>query len=193
MNQRDLLAYTLAALDRLAVPYMVVGSFAGYVYGEPRFTQDIDLVLELPVGAVPPFCAAFPSPEFYLSEKAVRDAIRSRFQFNVLHPASGNKIDCVFPREDDWGRTQLTRRRREKVLPDVEGYIASPEDIILGKLWYHADGGSDKHLRDIAGILRVSGELVDRDDVTAWATKLGYLDIWRNVLAAVDDPNAPRV
>jgi hypothetical protein len=55
---------------------------------------------------------------------------------------------------------------------------ASPEDVIHGKLWCYSDGGSDKHLRDIAGILRTSGDSVDRADVTAWATKLGYLDIW---------------
>jgi hypothetical protein len=193
VNQRELLRHVSETLDRLAVPYMLVGSFAGYAYGEPRLTQDIDLVLELPTKSVSPFCAAFPPPDFYLSEPAVRDAIRSRFQFNILHLTSGNKVDCVFPRNDDWGRTQLSRRRRQLILDDLESYLAAPEDVILGKLWYYSEGGSDKHLRDIAGILRVSGDQVDRADVTAWATKLGYLDLWERVQKSVDDPNHPKV
>jgi hypothetical protein len=193
VNQRELLRHVTTTLDGLAVPYMLVGSFAGYAYGEPRLTHDIDLVLELPMATVTPFCAAFPPPDFYLSEPAVRDAVRSRVQFNILHLTSGNKVDCVFPRSDEWGRTQLSRRRRQIILDDLEGYLASPEDVIIGKLWYYAEGGSEKHLRDIAGILRTSGELVDRSDVTAWAAKLGYQGIWECVLKAVDDPNSPKV
>lgn len=193
MNQRELLRHVTKTLDRLALPHMLVGSFAGYAYGEPRLTQDIDLVLELPLALVPAFCGAFPPPEFFLSEPAVRDAVRTRFQFNILHPTSGNKVDCIFPRGDEWGKSQLGRRRRQLILDDLEAYLASPEDVILGKLWYYSEGGSDKHLRDIAGILRVSGDLVDRADVTAWATKLGYLDVWERVQKSVDDPNHPKV
>ncbi len=193
MNQRELLRYVTTTLDRLTVPYMLVGSFAGYVYGEPRLTHDIDLVLDLPMAVVPLFCAAFPAPDFYLSEPAVRDAVRSRFQFNILHLTSGNKVDCVLPRNDEWGRTQLSRRRRQHILDDLEAYLAAPEDVILGKLWYYSDGGSEKHLRDIAGILRTSADQVNRADVTAWATKLGYLDVWERVQKSVDDPNHPKV
>ena len=129
-----------------------------------------------------------PAPEFYVSADAVRDAVRDRFQFNVLHPASGNKIDCMFPRSDNWGASQLSRRRRVRLLPGVDAFIASPEDVILGKLWYYADGGSEKHLRDICGILKISGETVDRADVAAWAEKLGYTEIWNAVLKKLEGP-----
>ena len=188
MNQRELLGYVAATLDRLAIPHMIVGSFASYAYGEPRFTQDIDIVLDLAPGAVSLFCAAFPSPEFYLSEPAVRDAVRSRFQFNILHPTSGNKIDCIFPVGNEWAKTQLSRRRRLLLLDGVEAYVAGPEDVILGKLWYYSDGGSEKHLRDIAGILKRSGPNVDRADVSAWAEKLGFSAIWNEILKKVDGP-----
>jgi hypothetical protein len=69
--------------------------------------------------------------------------------------------------------------------------IAAPEDVILGKLWYFAEGGGDRHLRDIAGILRVTGEGVDRAEVERWATKLGYLEIWHQIVAKVDAPDCP--
>lgn len=182
MIQTDLFRYAINELEQLQLPYMVVGSFASFAFGEPRFTQDIDIVLQLNESDIRRFCDRFPPPEFYLSEAAVRDAVRSRFQFNVLHPTSGNKIDFILPRDDDWGREQLARRRRMKLLPDREGFTASPEDVILGKMWYYSEGGSEKHLRDIAGILRVSGEQVDRSYVESWAVKLGYADIWKKIL-----------
>jgi hypothetical protein len=77
-------------------------------YGETRFTNDIDIVIDLPMTAVSPFCAAFPPPEFFLSEHAVLNAVRTQFQFNVLHPTSGNKIDFILPRADEWGRARMS-------------------------------------------------------------------------------------
>jgi hypothetical protein len=67
---------------------------------------------------------------------------------------------------------------------------AAPEDVILGKLWYFSQGGGDRHLRDIAGILRVTGDGVDRAEVERWARKLGYLEIRQQILAKVDAPDA---
>jgi hypothetical protein len=64
-------------------------------------------------------------------------------------------------------------------------------DVILGKLWYHSEGGGDRHLRDIAGILGVTGNGVDRAEVESWATKLGYLETWWQIVAKVDAPDAP--
>ena len=182
MEQIEVFRYTIDTLERLAFPYMLVGSFASIAYGEPRLTQDIDIVVDLSVPEVPAFCAAFPSPEFYVSEQAVREAVQGRFQFNVLHPSSGNKIDFILARADAWGRVQMERRQRVRLLENCEGFTARPEDVILGKLWYYAEGGSEKHLRDITGILRISGAAVDRADIGRWAEKLGYSEIWQAVL-----------
>jgi len=182
VEQTDLLRWTLDALDRLSIPYMLVGSFASIAYGEPRFTQDIDIVLDLLPSQVTAFCEAFPGPEFYLSEPAVRDAVATQFQFNLLHPSTGNKIDFILPRRDDWGRTQMERRQNVQILPDRMGTAARPEDVILGKMWYYAEGGSEKHLRDITGILRISGKSVDLDDIGDWAKRLGLSKVWEAIL-----------
>src|SRR4051794_8425502 len=99
---------------------MIVGSYGSTVYGEPRFTNDIDVVADLPHDSVRAFCAAFPPPDFFLSEPAVLGAIANRFQFNLLHPASGNKVDVILPRDDEWGRTQLDRRRRIRLGEGLE-------------------------------------------------------------------------
>ena len=191
MEQMDFLRQAVDALENLGVPYMVVGSYASSAYGEARFTQDIDIVAALEERHVPGFLAAFPEPDCYLSAAAVREAIRTGFQFNVIHPASGNKIDFILPRADAWGQAQLARARPTRLLPDCEVMTAAPEDVILGKMWYYSMGGSDKHLRDIAGMLRVAGAGVDRADVEKWARQLGYFDIWQQIVAIADGPDRP--
>ena len=187
MDQPELLRHTTVALDELGVGYMLVGSFASTAYGEPRFTQDIDIVIELPEVLVDPFCGKFPEPDFFVSKEAVTDAIARRFQFNVLHLSSGVKIDFIFPEDNDWGRDQLRRSRRIAILPEHEANTASPEDVIIGKLRYYSLGESDKHIRDIAGMLKVSGTDIDRESITRWAEQLGLAQVWRTILDQMDD------
>src|SRR5579859_485017 len=129
---------------------MLVGSMASGVYGEARLTLDIDIVVDLTVADAETLCRAFPEPEYYVNLPAAREAASRGGQFNVIHPTSGNKIDFMIARRDAWGRIQLARRRQERVLEDRIGYVASPEDVILGKLLYYQDGRHEKHLRDIA-------------------------------------------
>lgn len=191
MDQSQILRHAADTLEALAVPYFVVGSCASIAYGETRFTQDIDIVAAFEARHVEGLLAAFPQPEYYLSEAAIRDAIRTRFQFNIIHPTSGNKIDFILPRSGAWADVRMARRRPVRLLPDREVMTAAPEDVIIGKLWYYSEGGGDRHLRDIAGILRVTGDGVDRAEVERWARQLGYLDIWEAILAKVDGPDLP--
>lgn len=182
MEQDELLRQVIEVLERLKITYMIVGSIASGAYGEPRMTQDIDVVVDLRYGDIGPLCEAFGPDEFYVSVEAAAQAFQRGGQFNVIHPASGNKIDFMMARHDSWGDEQMSRRQRVRILPDREGYTARPEDIIIGKMEYYKEGGSEKHLRDIAGIMRISGEEVDRDYVVQWAEKLGLMEVWTAVL-----------
>ena len=181
MEQDELFSLVVDILERLKITYLVVGSLASGAYGEPRFTHDIDVVVDINADQARTLCAAFPAPDFYVSEEAALDAITHKTQFNVLHPESGNKVDFMIAKPDAWGREQVLRRRRVQVLPGQEGFTGAREDIILSKMLYYAEAGSEKHLRDIAGILRVSGELVDRDYVQRWADDLGVADVWLRI------------
>ena len=182
MNQHELLRFTIDVLESLHVDYLIVGSFASAVYGEPRSTHDIDIVVELNPESVEAICDAFPSPEFYVSREAAREALASRRMFNVIHPRSGNKIDFMIVRDDAWGRSQMSRRIRKPIVADVEAYLAAPEDIILGKLWFYDEGGSEKHLRDIVAMLQVSGGDIDREYIEHWCAELELAEAWRAVL-----------
>ena len=182
MNQHELLRFTVNVLESIQVKYFVVGSFASAVYGEPRSTHDIDIVVELNPKSVEAICDAFPSPEFYCSREAARAALVNRRMFNVIHPDSGNKIDFMIARKDAWGRSQMSRRLRKPIVGDVEAYLAAPEDTILGKLWFYDEGGSERHLRDIAAMLQVSGSEIDREYIEHWCAELDLAEPWRAVL-----------
>ena len=182
MEQDELLQRTVETLERLNLTYLVTGSMATILYGEPRFTNDIDIVVQLSAKRIGDFVQAFPSDEFYLDDELIRQAVESRGQFNVLHPASGLKIDVIIPEMDDFDRSRFTRARRVRPANDYEATFASAEDVIVKKLQFHAEGGSDKHLRDIASVLRISGADLDRDYVTEWADRLGLREIWDLIL-----------
>lgn len=190
MEQADVVRHTLEALDRLAIEYLVVGSFASIAYGEPRYTHDIDIVVRLTDSQAVELCKQFPRPDWYVSVPAAQQAVRRKHQFNVIHTFSGNKIDFMLAREDEWGREQFARKQEAPVLEDRLGFTAHPEDVILGKLLYYREGGSDKHLRDIAGMLQISRELIDRDRLRGWAIKLKIDDVLDDVFNRVDQPKS---
>ena len=187
MEQIEILQLAARELENLGIPWMLVGSFATSAWGEARFTQDIDIVVDLNPDQVLSLCAAFPQDEFYVSEIAAREAIRTRKQFNVIHPASGNKIDFMIARGDEWGQKQLERRVTEELLPGVKVQISSPEDVVISKMRYYKEGGSDKHLRDCAGVLVVQRDRIDRNYIVHWAEHFGLMEIWHAILKRVNE------
>ncbi len=191
MDQDDLLRHVVRACETLGLRYFVTGSMATIFYGEPRFTNDIDVVVDLPAEAIPRFAAKFPPNEFYLSEESVRHAVRRRSQFNVIHPASGLKIDVMIPAGDAFDRSRFARTRTLHPAPDLEAVFASPEDVIVKKMAFYLDGGSEKHLRDIAGVLDLGADEIDRRYIADWAERLDLQDVWREILERIDEKSAP--
>ncbi len=182
MEPSELLACLVRTLERLGIPYLVTGSNATIAYGEPRFTNDIDVVVDLRLNQVPALCAAFPAPEFYVSQPAAETAVRQRHQFHIIHPASGLKIDVIVASDSPFDRNRLRRGRRLTAGADLKVWFGSPEDVILKKLEYFREGGSDKHLSDIAGVLKVQGPRVDRQYIAEWAERLGVSELWQMVV-----------
>lgn len=185
MEPSELLTLLSRKLDELDIGYLVTGSMATIAYGEPRFTNDIDVVISLRLEDVTRFCEAFPMPEFYVSQDAVKDAVRERRQFNIIHPASGLKVDGIIPKDDDFERSRQQRGVRLPIAEGVEAMFASAEDVIIRKMQYFHEGGSDKHLRDIAGVLKIQGDRIDRQYIADWSDRLGVRDVWELILAQV--------
>jgi hypothetical protein len=182
MEQSDLLRYTVAVLEELGARYFVTGSTASIFFGEPRFTNDLDIVVDLHDGDVARLCAEFPPPEFYLSEEAARRAVAQKGSFNILQPASGLKVDVIVPADSMFNRSRFSRLQRIKTAADLHVCFTSAEDVIIKKMEFFREGGAEKHLRDITGILKVSGEALDYEYIKGWAENLGLETIWRTIL-----------
>jgi len=182
VTQAELLGYVASVFEDLGIAYMIGGSQASVYYGESRFTQGIDVVTDLKLEHIPALVDRFPAGEFYMSADAAREAVEMRSQFNVIHPDSGLKVDVFVNKDTDYDRLRLDRRQRLPLVPGREAYFARPEDIILYKMLYFREGQSDVHVRDILGILRVSGPEIDSAYVAEWAQRLGLNAIWDAVL-----------
>ncbi len=187
MTQSQLLQLAVETLERLNIKYALVGSLASSALGEPRFTNDIDFVVKLDVFDTARLCDVFSSDEFCVYKPAATDETLRGRQFNVLHPASSNKIDFMLADDSDWAKRQLDRRQRRHVLEAGECYVAAAEDIILGKLLYYREGGSEKHLRDIAGIWLRRGEEIDRAYLEKSIHELELVEEWNAILRRLQD------
>ncbi len=187
MEQSELMRLIVRALEMLKIPYMITGSQASAYYGEPRFTRDIDIVADIKPGQVDDFAAFFPSNEFYCDKDMINEEIKNRGQFNIIHAASGLKIDIILTKPTEFSRAEFPRRQRSAVFSDQEGSFASPEDVIIKKMEFYKESGSEKHLRDITGILKISGETVDGAYIYQWAERLGLVDIWDAVKKRVEE------
>ena len=178
MGLFELLQKVVSVLERLGIPYLITGSVAAMAFGEPRLTNDIDIVAAIDEKHVRDFLMSFPRDEFYMSEEAVREAILRQEQFNIIHPESGIKVDVIIKQDTPFDDSRFKRLHRIYPAESYQANFAAPEDVIIKKMEYYKAGASEKHLRDIAGILKISGEIVDWDYVTKWARHLDLTEVW---------------
>lgn len=187
MELFEFLKKVVGVLERLEIPYLVTGAVAAMAYGEPRLTNDIDIVAAIEEKHVADLLKVFPSDEFYINEETAREAILKTGQFNIIHPASGLKMDIIIKQDSPFDNSRFSRVRRIYPAETYQANFAAPEDVIIKKMEYYKEGGSEKHLRDIAGILKISGEMVDRDYIAEWSHRLGLIQIWEAVQKRLDE------
>lgn len=179
----NLVVLFVAPLERGGFRYAITGSVAGSAYGEPRMTNDVDIVVDLAVGDGTRFASCFPASDFYCPPEEVIDVEARRGlrgHFNVIHHDSGFKAD-IYPKGNDalhdWA---LAAARRV----DVDGQaiaLAPPEYVIVRKLEYFREGGSQKHVDDIENIARSLGEKLDGSAVERYAARLSLDVLWREI------------
>jgi hypothetical protein len=182
----DPLAFFLEGFNALRVEYMVTGSVAAIVYGELRVTHDVDIVVRLPVSRAGRLAEIFSGAEMYVPPvEVIRQEIgRQRFgHFNLVHGPAAFKADVYLAGDDPLHEWALAHRR-EAVHAGVQAWFAPPEYVILRKLEFFRDGGSQKHLRDIAWMLHVSRDRIDLPLLEAKVRELGVEPEWEKAKAA---------
>lgn len=170
----------IAALDKLGIRYLIGGSFASSIYGEPRATRDADIVADLKPEHVDLLCDLL-EPEFSVSREDILNALEYRRSFNVIHYQSLFKVDIFIPKNRQFEEQEFQRRALHVLAHDPErrAYVASAEDIILAKLdWYRqGNEASDQQWRDITGIFKANQDRLDISYMNRTAAELGVLDL----------------
>ena len=183
MPEADLISLFAVPLEQAGLPYMVTGATAAILYGQPRTTNDLDVVIELKTADLARLRTAFPETDYYLPpDEIIEVEIRrpQRGHLNALHHDSGFKAD-LYPMGQDALHQWAFPQRRPVPHGGQTIRFAPPEYVILRKLEYFREGGSTKHLTDIRAMLDVSGDAIDRTSLDTWIARLGLQAEWRQV------------
>lgn len=181
----DELGLFVDRLEAIGAPYMVTGATAAILYGQPRVTNDLDVVLSLSDAARAALLRAFPETEFYVPPESVIQAEQARPQrghFNLIHLESGYKADIYLAGSDPLHAWALPKRRRLRWTGNKELPVAPPEYVVLRKLEFYREGRSTKHAADIRAIREITG--VDETVLGPWLERLGLASLWRELKSA---------
>jgi hypothetical protein len=171
-------------LDDLGIPYHLGGSLASSLHGVPRQTRDVDLVIDLPLSAVPGLVSRL-EKDFYVDADRARSAVQRRSSFNVIHLASALKLDLFVRGVGGFDTNEFERRAPVSVgNPPRSIQVKSPEDMLLRKMLWYREGGetSDRQWSDILGILTTQGKALDFSHIHRWAEELQIMDLLERAL-----------
>lgn len=177
MKHDEFLRFVAARLQQADIPYMVVGSVASSYYGEPRSTQDVDIVIDPSSERLDEFVRDV-GDSLYVDVSAARQAFRGRDMFNVVDTSTGSKADLILRKNRPFNVSEFARRR----FADSEGFtIASPEDVILSKLEWSKLGESERQFRDASNLYSLQRASLDEAYLDRWAEELGVADLLARV------------
>src|SRR5215813_6014673 len=173
-------------LEELVVPYLIGGSVASIIHGEPRLTNDIDLVADIREEQVPQLVAALET-DFYVDDRAIRRAIQERRSFNIIYLETMYKVDIFIPCGDEWSHEQMRLREGKNLVEGDDStvrLVSNPETTVLQKLWWFRRGNevSGQQWRDVLGVLKVKADRLDYDYLKHWAARLAVSDLLEKAL-----------
>jgi hypothetical protein len=183
MQEANLFLIFLERLNKSGIEYMSTGSVASIIYGEPRMTHDIDLVLGLHTGNIKQLADIFDTEEFYCPPMEVMKAETIRKtggHFNIIHQKTGFKAD-IYPIGEDKLHIWAMARRRKVEVENCDVWLAPPEYVIIRKLEYFKQGGSSKHLSDIKKMLDISGKTINTAELERKISEYHLTDEWKKV------------
>jgi len=176
MNANEAVLSVLAVLEELQVPYMVTGSYAANVFGLPRSTKDADLIVEAEASRIHEVLDRLVAP-LRPDPQMLFETITSSRRWIVRLDHSPFVIEIFLLNNHPFDRSRFTRRRREPVLPDVNAWLPTPEDVIVQKLRWVALSRRAKDFEDACNVMAVQGSALDWDYIVKWCAELDAAEV----------------
>ena len=174
------------ALEAVGVDYLIGGSMASSMVGEPRSTLDVDFVVRLTEGQIQPLLDAL-GEDFFVDPLSLHRAVRDHSSANLIHAHSAMKADLFVLGTRPHEQSQMLRRRRVQVIEDPPEflYVSAAEDVVIQKLrWYRMGGEiSDRQWKDVLAVLRLNATELDREYLETGAEAHGVSDLLRRASA----------
>lgn len=179
INEIEILKLVVTRLTSARIPYMVTGSIAANFYTTPRMTRDIDIVIEVEEKDAETLYSLF-SSNFYVDKQAIKNAIHNKQIFNIIHNVEVVKVDFIIRKDTNYRDLEF-KNRRCIVWEGQEIFVASPEDLILSKLFWARESLSEIQLRDVRNLFRTSPNL-DRGYIEKWVRELKLDEVYNEVI-----------
>lgn len=179
MNAAKLLQVVTEALEQADVGYMLTGSFASNYYGTPRSTADIDFVITADPSQLKRLVQELRDKGYYAQVEEALDAWQHNSMFNVVDDSMAWKIDFIM-RKPGYYSQEAFRRRVSGEIQGVPITISTAEDLIIAKLAWAKQGESQRQIEDVANILKMKPESLDRDYIAKWTNELDLISQWNS-------------
>lgn len=177
MSLGGILRTVVTALESNGVPFMLTGSVAAAAHGAGRATMDVDLVIQATKAQLESVVDALEGPSTYLSRDAALEALATESMFNIVDTETGWKVDLILCKSRPFSQTEFARRQPLE-FDGLSLWVASVEDIIISKLEWAKLGGSARQIEDVASLLRVAANDIDRAYLDRWIDGLGLQQQW---------------
>lgn len=182
-EQKKFLEKLISILESVGIPYAVCGSLSSSLHGQPRATNDTDIIIAPTQEQLAKLLKSLETG-YYVSSKTASEAMKIRSMFNVIDNELGWKADLIFRKNTPYQLTKFNRRIKAKLM-GIDLWILSPEDVILSKLDWAKESGSDLQLRDVFGVIKVQWDKLDWDYLRQWAKELGIAKTLESIIEEV--------
>lgn len=183
-TQKEFLEKIINGLEALKIPYMLSGSMCSSFHGQPRATNDADIVIDPSKEQLLHFVNSL-GPDYYVSQEASLQSLKNNSMFNIIDIKAGWKADLIIRKKRSYSEQEFARKINANVM-GIDLCIVSPEDSILSKLEWSNESQSQRQLNDAMGVLMVQWDRLDFEYIRKWAKKLKLEDLLEQLLEDVE-------
>ncbi|QYO67815.1 hypothetical protein [Leptolyngbya sp. 7M] len=178
-QQQDALTLTQRLhpqFEKLGIAYYLGGGLAAAIWGEPRVTQDADIIVQFQSDQLDRLISTLEAEGFYCPPADVEEVrLGVGKTISITHTQTLDNADLIAMSDEPFERSQMSRRM---LIEDLGApfWVCTAEDIILQKLLWSQRSRSEQQWRQVLGILKAQATVLDYDYLSRWADQIGQVE-----------------